>query len=51
MEWFNILMARLRALFQRESILQGFWCKFSKAGRLSLFQLLLMRQSPLPIPA
>src|SRR5215470_9105818 len=28
-----------------------FWCNFLRTGRLSLFQLLLMRQSPLPIPA
>jgi len=28
-----------------------FWCNFSIEGRLSLFQLLLMRQALLPIPA
>jgi hypothetical protein len=35
MEWFNILMARLRALFQRESILRDIEEELCPCGEAS----------------
>src|SRR5262245_8072471 len=38
-----------RSAAQQENV--GFWCNFSREGRLSLFQLLPTRQALLPIHA
>ena len=35
---------------EQRQVFQGFWCKFSRGGGLSLFHLLLTRQALLPIP-
>src|SRR5262245_40926786 len=36
---------------EQRQVFQGFWCKFSRGGGLSLFHLLLTRQAGRPIPA
>jgi len=55
--FFNAVERTLHGLvglvFRKEPTLgddsPGFWCKFLRAGRLSLFSILLMRQVLLPI--